>query len=123
MKILLVEDEAFMQEAMSSVIERSGIEVLKTDNVKSAIEILSTDQINLVITDLYFPQPDGFELINHIKNNPVTMHIPVIVVTGFESEGGNTLKNLPGDLFLKKPFTLDALRRAIREFSDNEVTH
>ena len=117
MKILLVEDEAFMQEAMSSVIERYGIEVFKASNLPDAIKILEQEEINLVITDLYFPQPDGYELIKLVKNNPSTHHLPVIVVTGFETQIRNKPDQIQPDLWLFKPFTLEELRNAIRKFS------
>ena len=117
MKILLVEDEPFMQEAMCSVIERTGVGVLKTDNINMAKEILRTELVNLLITDLYLPKPDGYELINHIKSNEGTAHIPVIVISGIDDECTANAEGIHADIYLKKPFTLEDLRKAIGKFS------
>lgn len=112
MKILLVEDEPFMQEAMSSVIERNGVEVIKAGSLKEAMEVLDKEVINLIITDLYLPQPDGYKLIEQVKNNGL-QKIPVIVVTGYEQDTKD--ESLKPDVWLMKPFTLSDLRKAIQQ--------
>ena len=114
MKILLVEDEPFMQAAMSHVIESTGLEVTKTDNLNEAINLLATEDFSLLITDLLLPQPDGFALVNHIKSNPKTKTIPVIVVTGIDHHE-RLMATVPADIWLIKPFTLDELRNAIKK--------
>lgn len=115
MKILLVEDEPFMVEAMSNVIESTGIKVMTTDNMNEAITLLDSENFHLLITDLYLPQPDGFALVNHVKNNPKTKHIPVVVVTGMDHHE-RLAGEVPADMWLIKPFTLDELRGAIRKY-------
>src|SRR5437764_4513772 len=97
MKILLVEDEPFMQAAMSHVIESTGLEVMKTDNLTEALQLLATENISLLITDLFLPQPDGFALVNHIKNTETTKNIPVIVVTGVDHHE-RLIASVPADL-------------------------
>ena len=114
MKILLVEDEPFMQAAMAHVIENTGLEVIKTDNLTEAISLLATESFSLLITDLYLPQPDGFALVNHVKNNEATKNIPVIVVTGLDHHERLT-ESIKADIWLIKPFTLDELRNAIKK--------
>ena len=120
MKILLVEDEPFMQAAMSHIIETSGFEVIKTDNLNDAIQHLATETISLLMTDLYLPQPDGFALVNHVKNHQLTKHIPVIVVTGIDHHE-RLVSTVPADVWLIKPFTLDEMRSALRKCTSIEA--
>ncbi len=115
MKILLVEDVPFMQEAMANVIESAGIQVMRTDNLEDAKKLLATENFKLLITDLYLPKPDGFALVDHVKNNKEFNSIPVIVVTG----NRDTIANkVAADEWLNKPFTLDELINAIRKHLD-----
>ena len=115
MKILLVEDESFMQDAMASVIEDTETEVLKASDLNEAMSILENNHVDLLITDIYLPQPQGVELINHIKSNPVTANVPVIVVTGCEHDSVNIEAKI--DMWLTKPFTLQDLKSAIRKYA------
>ena len=120
-KILLVEDEPFMMEAMSHVIRNRGNEVLAVNNVQEAKAILAKEIIGLVITDLYLPEPDGFGLVNHIKDNPKTKSIPVIVVTGMIDNKETLSTKIPADEWLFKPFTLQQLTETIRKYLTIEV--
>ena len=121
MNILLVEDEPFMLEAMSNVIEGTGFKVLKTDNAKDAKQILEKENINMVITDLYLPEPDGFELVKFIKTNSQTKHIPVLVVTGLVEHRETLADKVMADEWIAKPFTLDELLRSIKKFAGLNV--
>jgi response regulator RpfG family c-di-GMP phosphodiesterase len=121
MKILLVEDEPFMIEAMTHVLERKGIKVVAVDNVEEAKTILNQDMIGLVITDLYLPEPDGFGLVNFIKENPNTKSIPVIVVTGMVNHKETLSEKIPADEWVFKPFSLQQLTDTIRKYLTIEV--
>lgn len=121
MKILLVEDEPFMMEAISHVLQHRGNEVIALNNVKEAKEIIARENIGLVITDLYLPEPDGFALVNHIKENPKTKSIPVIVVTGMVEHKETLSAKVPADEWVFKPFTLQQLTETIKKYITIEV--
>jgi response regulator RpfG family c-di-GMP phosphodiesterase len=121
MKILLVEDEPFMLEAMTHVITHRGNEVIGVDNVEDAKKILAKEAIGLVITDLYLPEPDGYGLVNHIKENPKTKSIPVIVVTGMVDHKETLSTKIPADEWMFKPFTLHQLTETIKKYLTIEV--
>jgi len=121
MKILLVEDEPFMLEAISSVIENTGSLVVKTDNAAEAKKLLDTDIFGLVITDLYLPEPDGFGLVNYIKQNPKTKNIPVVVVSGMVDHKEKLASKVPADAWISKPFSLDQLLEPLKKYLAIEV--
>ena len=60
---------------------------------------------DLVITDLMMPGKDGFEVCNEIKSNPITDHIPIIMLTA-KSDSESKLEGLKlgADAYLEKPF-------------------
>ena len=121
MKILLVEDEPFMMEAMMHVISHRGNEVVAVTNVTDAKKTLAEDNIGLVITDLYLPEPDGYGLVSYIKENPKTKSIPVIVVTGMVEHKETLLTKIPADEWVFKPFTLQQLTETIKKYLTIEV--
>jgi two-component system phosphate regulon response regulator PhoB len=121
MKILLVEDEPFMMEAMSRLIEHSGNEVIAVANANDAKKAITENRIGLVITDLYLPEPDGFGLVNYIKDNPKTKSIPIIVITGMLEHKETLSTKIPADEWLFKPFTLDQFTGSIKKYLTIEV--
>ena len=121
MKILLVEDEPFMMEAMANVIEHKGNEVFAVNCVDEAKKILATEAIGLVITDLYLPEPDGYGLVNYIKENQKMKSIPVIVVTGMADHKETLSSKIKADEWVFKPFTLQQLTATIKKYLTIEV--
>ena len=121
MKILLVEDEPFMLEAISSVIENAGYEVVKVNNAADAKKQIDAEAYAMVLTDIYLPGPDGFGIVKYIKENPKTKNIPVVVVTGMVDEREKVaLKIIPDD-WLSKPFSLEQLLRVMKKFMPIEA--
>lgn len=121
MKILLVEDEPFMMEAMSNVIEHKGNEVIGVGSADEAKKVLEKEVVGLVITDLYLPEPDGFDLVNYIKENPKTKSVPVIVVTGMVGHRETLTQKIKADDWLLKPFTLQQLTETVKKYIEIEV--
>ena len=67
MKILLIEDEPFMQDAVTSVLEHKGLEVIQASNVQEAVKLLDQHQYSMVLTDIYLPGPEDIGLVRFIK--------------------------------------------------------
>jgi response regulator RpfG family c-di-GMP phosphodiesterase len=121
MKILLIEDEPFMLEAISNVLENSGKQVFKVNNVADAKKLLETEIFSLILTDLYFPEPAGFDLVNYAKSNPRTSSVPVIVITGMVNHPEIMSEKIPADEWLIKPFTLLELQAVVKKYLEIEV--
>jgi len=121
MKILLVEDEPFMMEAMTHVIKNRGNEVFAVSSAEDAKKILAEENIGLVVTDLYLPEPDGYGLVNFVKGNLKTKSIPVIVVTGMVEHKETLSNKIPADEWVFKPFTLQQLTDTIKKYLTIEV--
>jgi threonine synthase len=56
--------------------------VFETNNPLDGLDLVKQRQPDLIITDLTMPQMDGFQLVEDLKNDPQTTHIPVIVLSG-----------------------------------------
>lgn len=92
--VLVVDDVTVIRK---SLVQALGDEYTyyEAANGQQALDILKTEasQISIIITDVFMPVMDGFELIGKLQENPIYNHIPIIVVTVSE-ERENEIKAL-----------------------------
>ena len=79
-RILAADDDAIMREMMLARLG-SDVDVVVAENGKVAWEKLSDEQFDLAIIDLAMPELDGFGLIQHLRQTPRTLDLPIIVAT------------------------------------------
>lgn len=122
---LVVEDNADLRAFIKQSIERDWQVVEATngeEGIRKAIELVP----DLVVSDLMMPERDGYELCNELKNNELTAHVPIILLTA-KSAINSKIKGLRtgADDYLTKPFNTEellvrmenlvAMRRKLRE--------
>jgi two-component system cell cycle response regulator len=107
-KILVVDDDPLVLEALSLQVESFGYQCLTAANGLEAIEKLQEDAIDIVVTDVVMPEMDGLQLLAYIKDNyPNT---DVIEATGYTDKAGYAEVIRAGAIdFIKKPFERDEL--------------
>lgn len=113
-KILVVEDNAELRIYLyNNLVER--YEVKDAANGMEAIQIIENGWLpDMVITDLMMPQMDGMELIDHLRKDFATSHIPIVMITA-KHEDDTQLKAMKygADGYITKPFTMDLLNARI----------
>ena len=82
-KILVVDDDYTITEALNLILTEAGYRVLTAQNVAESTAILSQTPIDLVLTDLCLPDGTGIDVITHIKNE--TFETEVILMTAHGS--------------------------------------
>jgi len=108
-KILVVDDESFVCEAIQMMLEFDGHEVVTVSSGPKALELLNQHDFDLVITDFSMPDMDGTELARELQVRKP--HLPVIMVTAFKER---LTEPVPGvQTVISKPFLLENLRAAI----------
>ena len=86
-KLLLVEDEASLQQTLSSVLREEGFEVVSALNGEDGIRMARDEQPDIILLDLILPKRSGFEVLEELKGDEATKEIPVIVLTNLEGAG------------------------------------
>jgi signal transduction histidine kinase/ActR/RegA family two-component response regulator len=114
--ILLVEDEPQVADLISGALEASGYTVLTAASGIQALEIVRSrmSPIHLLLTDVVMPGMNGRELADRIR--AVRDGIPTLYISGYSDDA--VLKHgvqTAVAQFLPKPFSMDALRRKIRD--------
>lgn len=116
-KILIVEDDSFLQGIASTKLEKEGFTVTGASNSDEATKVLAADTPDLVLLDLVLPGTDGFGILKMIRENQKTMTTPVIVFSNLsEDKDIKHAKELGAtDYMVKSNFTLDELADRIKE--------
>jgi len=85
---LLVDDDARNIFALSSVLERRGMNVLTATTGREAIEIIeSTSGLAIVLMDIMMPEMDGYQTIQVIREKPPLRRLPIIALTAKAMKG------------------------------------
>ncbi|HLJ25986.1 MAG TPA: response regulator [Candidatus Angelobacter sp.] len=79
--VVLVDDSISVRKFVGRMLEKAGYRVKLASDGLEALEIVSQTHCDLVVTDLEMPRTNGYELLNHLRQDPETRNIPVMVVT------------------------------------------
>lgn len=85
-KILVVEDEKPLSEAIKFKLERQGITALISNSAEEAMDILKKESVDLIWLDLKLPKINGIEFLKIIRDNPDWKDKKVIIVSASGSD-------------------------------------
>ncbi len=114
--VLVVDDDMRNIFALSSVLERRGMEVLTAGTGREAISMLeSTPDIAIVLMDIMMPEMDGYATMQVIRQNPSFRRLPIIALTA-KAMKGDREKCLEAGAseYLAKPVNTEQLLSALR---------
>jgi CheY-like chemotaxis protein len=115
-KVLLVDDDARNIFALSSVLERRGMQVLTATTGREAISMLEeTPNLAIVLMDIMMPEMDGYQTMQVIRANPRFRRLPIIALTAKAMKGDREkcLEAGASD-YLAKPVNTEQLLSALR---------
>jgi CheY-like chemotaxis protein len=115
-KVLVVDDDVRNIFALSSVLERRGMQVVSAGNGREAIQLIeSTPDLAIVLMDIMMPEMDGYETMQIIRQNPALRRLPIIALTA-KAMKGDREKCLEAGAseYLAKPVNTEQLLSALR---------
>ena len=118
-KVLLVDDDRDLVEAMRTVLENDGYEVEAAYDGAQCLETVKAGPPDLIVLDIMMrTMGDGMYVAQHLRQDEATRSIPIIVVSGINQVPPYSLWPdeawLPVDVFMEKPVEPDGLLEAIR---------
>ena len=122
-KILIIDDDPDITEAMTVVLETQNYDVSGVVNGTDAIKQIEQSPPDLIILDVMMDTPrEGFMFSRQIKNDPDTKDIPIIMITSVKDKMGIDFKSVAGDEswlpvedFLDKPVPPEVLLEKVAE--------
>ena len=105
-KIFIVEDEPDILDVISYSLNREGFQIESSLNGAESIELLQQFKPDLILLDLMLPGMGGLDVCRHLKNDELSKHIPIIMVTAKGEESDIVLGlGLGADDYISKPFS------------------
>jgi len=114
--VLLVDDDARNIFALSSVLERHGMQVLTATTGREAIDLInSSPDISIVLMDIMMPEMDGYETIQQIRTQGAFRRLPIVALTA-KAMKGDREKCLDAGAsdYLAKPVNTEQLLTVLR---------
>lgn len=113
--VLIVDDCEFVHRLLQARLRSESIQIESLQRGNLTVERAVASGPALILLDLNMPEMDGFEILRRLKDEPKTIHIPVIVLSGQDSaEDKVTAFDLGAVDFISKPFDMTELRARIR---------
>ena len=107
-KILIVEDDKDLAEALATTLELEGYQVVTAGNGTEALVYLNKQSFHLVVSDVQMPVMDGFQLLSNIQQK--FDHIPVLLMTAYGTIPKAVAAMRAGAVdYLIKPFAAEVL--------------
>ncbi len=108
--ILIADDSSIMQNFIEKYINNS-YQIIKASDGKETINALENNDIYALLLDLNMPNVNGFEVLEYMKDNNLFTSIPVVIITGDDTEET-----------IKKAFTYPIVDVLNKPFNDGNIT-
>src|SRR4029079_10596474 len=121
--VLIVEDDAAFARTVLEVARERGFKGLVALRGDAGLALAHELKPDALVLDMNLPVMDGWTVLDHLKHNPATRHIPVHIVSG-SAEGQTNALRAGAFAFLEKPIEKDTLDRMLAEvvsFIDRRV--
>ena len=112
--VLVVDDVPTNVMLVQAILKKEGYTLLTTDSGAKALRIAQERHPNLILLDIMMPEMDGYEVLQHLKNNPETNNIPVIIMSAL-SDMQSIVKGyqLGATEYVTKPFQREELVKRV----------
>ena len=107
MKVLVVDDETPITDAVTYSLRREGYEALAAGDAERCLQLLRTEKPDLIILDVMLPSANGFEVCRRIRRES---EVPIIMLTARAEEADRVVGlELGADDYMTKPFSMREL--------------
>jgi two-component system, OmpR family, alkaline phosphatase synthesis response regulator PhoP len=115
-KALIVDDEIHILQVIAIKLRNNGFEVITANDGQKALEVALEQKPDVIVTDYQMPIMDGLGMIENLRKQEETSHIPVIMLTArnFAIEE-QTIEQFKISACLSKPFSPRELLGKIEE--------
>lgn len=122
-KILVVDDDPDILEAITMILEARGFEAIRANNGIEGLGRIENNKPDLIIMDLLMPKMDGFTMFKTLQEAKWSKYkkIPVLILTSVREDASRrryeleTGKELSADDYLEKPFSPDLLLERVNK--------
>jgi len=112
--VLVVDDNDMNLTLIAKILELEGYKVVLARNGKEAIQSIVANMPDLAILDVMMPDMDGYELCQKLRQPPLNVVAPIVLLTAMNSDMERSLAIKAGanDIW-SKPFDMELFRRRV----------
>jgi len=112
--VLIVDDNEMNRDLLSRRLKRQGHTIVMAENGQAALNILRSQPFDLILLDIMMPEMNGYQVLEHLKQDPDLRHIPVIMISALDDmESVVRCIELGAEDYLFKPFNPTLLKARI----------
>ncbi len=117
-RILLIEDEPNIAEAIRFILSRAGFGVDIHSDGRTALDAIAARAPHMVILDVMLPNRSGYDILRDLRAAPQTRTLPVLVLTARGQKKDRELaERIGANRFITKPFANSELLRSVIELT------
>ena len=118
--ILIIDDNPEMRWMLKDILANE-YHITTAEDGEKGLEVLKKKTPDLIITDIMMPNMDGITLTRRIKEDPYTMHIPLVILSA-KNANEEKIEGIESgaDVYIPKPFDADYLQSVIRNLIRNK---
>ena len=102
--ILIVDDYADNRELLRLMLETAGHLVREAPDGRAGLEMAQAETPDLILVDLSMPELDGWGMLEELRSDQRTRHIPCVAVTAFAGRERDRALAQGFDAYLPKPY-------------------
>jgi two-component system phosphate regulon response regulator PhoB len=114
--VFIVEDDTDIQDVISLILQDNGYDVNIYGTMIAFKRGMSLGHPDVIVLDIRLPDGNGIEMCNELKIDPVTSHIPIILMSANKQERQNTTC---AEAFISKPFNIKVFQDKVESFLQN----
>lgn len=118
-RVLLIEDEPNIIEAISFILSRDGWTVHTHEDGETAMDKVRATPPDLIILDVMLPGRSGFDILRDIRDDPAFAALPVMMLTARgQAKDRDLALRLGANHFMTKPFSNQEVKDYVRKLMD-----
>ncbi|MDA7427192.1 response regulator [Primorskyibacter aestuariivivens] len=117
-RVLVIEDEPNITEAIRFFLSRDGWEVFAHSKGHDALEVIAHRKPDLLILDVMLPGRSGYEILRDLREQPEWTELPVLMLTARgQAKDREMAAEAGASRFMTKPFSNSDILEAVRELA------
>ena len=105
-RILVIDDSPTIVALLKRMLQQNHYEVLVAYDGETGIEVARREVPGLIFLDIVLPGVDGFNVLRTLRRDPITKHVPIIMISGnAQATEQFYVQRIGADDFMKKPFS------------------
>ena len=120
-RLLVVDDDANIRELLTQELTEAGYHVRVATNGRDALAEVRRERPDLVVLDVMMPEMNGFDVAAVLKNDPLTMDIPIVILSIVQDRERGI--RIGVDRYLTKPIDTDLLFREVGSLIEQRKSH